>query len=568
MADELLTLASTQNNNARAIDYSADTLIYKKNQQLITLKGNAKLDISPDNIHIEADIIDYYSAEQKFIATGHVVIINKDQVSYASLFTIDFETQDINLADVTTDIQEFNIQADSARVYKTDRFQRGSYVDGKVDFDQSFNLSTIKMLGLENTNNDHLLSSFNSTKDIKDDERHFQLEANYIKYTDDRIQNNIFVSRPRIRLKKSNLRIPLPSLFLTGGESSQQMFTPIFGNNPQTGAGDFNLGVLTSVVVGKPENEHAIHFGPFAQFGSNLGGGLMAGYTTPKLDALVAYGSAKDRGLAEIQYALTDNINLVYGRNSYLGGGITSHLFQIKDNRALKIPFIGRVLEDESINIATDLSGVEDSQLLRNQENNIISNLQNSITTNSSTQWVGRAQNVISARTKPIIKVGTDSNNVKVNLWGALMSRAYTTGDVTMLGSVQPSVAATIKNRVFATVGYNHTERFNNETSPVGFDQIIQGNSSVFLDSHVKITDWLSAGTHIFYSLSRDEFISQESRIILGPKDFKLMLGYDPVFKRFRAGFNIDFAGPFYFNRMTYEKSNKSRRPQPIKIGK
>ena len=202
---------------------------------------------------------------------------------------------------------------------------------------------------------------------------------------------------------------------------------------------------------------------------------------------------------------------------------------------------------------------MEDSQSLRDEENNIISDLQgDSVGSASSNQWVGRAQNSIGARTKPIIKIGTDKNNLQFTVWGALISRAYTTGDMTMLGILRPAAALNLHDRVRLIAGYSLTERFNDEKSPVGFDQIVEGTSSVFGDASILLTDWLSIGGHVFYSLSRSEFVSQETRLIIGPQDLKLMIGYDPVFKRVNAGININFAGPLHFRRMTYESRVKN----------
>lgn len=303
---------------------------------------------------------------------------------------------------------------------------------------------------------------------------------------------------------------------------------------------------------------------PFLQFGNQSGFGGVLEYNSPRNSALIGYGSAKDRGLAQITSRLTKHNNFRYGWNSYLGGGITKQFAQLNDLRTVRIPFLTSFVEGERITLNSDITYALDSNRLRLQENNILSDLQREALGTSSganEERDGfRFQHSLSFATKPIIEFGTQNYNAGLKIISSTTARAYTTGDFNAFSIFGPNLRVHLHDHADLEAGYS--QLITTGQSPFGFDQVIQGEQSVYFNADWNITKWLSIGGYTVYSLSREKAVAQQARIIFGPEDFKIQLSYDPIFSSVNLAFSMLFNDKVNFRRFHYQgnKSGRKRR--------
>lgn len=536
-------------NNKDKIYFQADEINSKGD--IITLRKNASLYLPEYQLELEANIIKLNKLTKILTATGHVLIKVQDNLIHNDYFELDLEKKISNIQEIETFSKQAKITAKTAELEDKDKYITAVYRQGEIITTEPIRISTGSIYRGTRRGSFRFLKN-QSEQDSGDiDKRSYILSANQVKYTPDRVQNNIFLSRPRVEFKNFPVPLILPSWFLTAGESSEQMLTPLIGNTPKTGAGDFNIGPQVNLVIGDPKKEQTFRFAPFFQMGDNLGYGGMLKYDTKRLDALLAYGSSKDRGLAEVSYKLNKNTNLAYGWNSYTGGGITEQFASLQNTQSLEVPFIRELFEGEAIYFFNSLSGFKDSEKLRREENNRISDLQtDALTDNKLEQWGARYESVLSARTKPLIELGNTDNNIGFNILLSSRFRAYTTGNLLGTFSFTPNVRLHLNKFLDLETGYS-SQLISGE-SPFGFDQIVEGQSSVYNNFDLNLFSWLTIGGQSTYSFTRDEFVSQEARIIVGPEDCKLLVGYDPVFQRINVGINILLPNLIKYGKLSY----------------
>ena len=208
-----------------------------------------------------------------------------------------------------------------------------------------------------------------------------------------------------------------------------------------------------------------------------------------------------------------------------------------------------------------DLNNNQESN--SDEENNLISRLQrDSLGGNSNTKDKSglRFQQTLALRTKPLIEIGSEKYNIGLAVVASSTARAYTTGDFNAFVNGGPRLRTHLNRFADIELGYDFLAPTGQ--SPFGFDQVIQGQQSVSANADFNFSSWFSLGGYSVYSLTRREFVAQQARMTIGPEDFKILLGYDPVFKRFNFGFTLLFDDKIKFNQFTYRerKVGKKRR--------
>ncbi|MDJ0624777.1 MAG: hypothetical protein QNJ31_00220 [Candidatus Caenarcaniphilales bacterium] len=554
-----LSPVSLVENNKDQARFEGDKVNYDSEKDLFVIEGNANIYLDDQNIKISADRIEYLKAESQLKAYGNVLILGKEQVTYAKYMEIEIEDNKADLDEVDTQLELASINAEKG-VLKTTKTRRyGDYTNGDFKIATPIRLAS-RIPGQVSSNFENIQSE--EPDYILREGQSYSLSANKLNYYPDRVQNNLHIFGGKLKFKKFPLSVPIPYYIFTAGESTEQMFQAAIGSNPNTGAGDFNLGPMLSFVVGDPKKERAVRFAPFLQFGSATGYGGMAQYSDKRNDALIAYGAAKDRGLAEVRSRLTKRNNFSYGWNSYIGGGITEQFFQLDDQRDFEIPYLSALLEGEQVHLHSDLTYAVDSDSLRNSENNLLSDLQRdsvgSSASNVRERRGLRAQQRLFFTTKPLIEFGTENYNAGLRIVSSSNARIYSTGNINAFTSVGPNLRMHLHKYADLSVGYD--QLLPAGRSPFGFDQVIQGQESIYAHGDFNVTRWLSIGGSLVYSLSRENFITQQARIILGPEDFKLVAGYDPVLRRFNLGFSLFFNDKVSFKQFSYKENTSGRK--------
>lgn len=558
---ELNPISLTNNENKQdQAQFEGDQVDFNQATNIVTITGNAILYLLKDDIKLAADKIEYYSDKELLKAYGNVLLTGKDQVTFSKYMEIKVNNNEAFFEEVKSQLASASIEAKTGTITSTKTINSANYQNGEFDLPAPIRLVA----------NPATVETFRFNKALQADSKtslingpSFSISTNRVNYYPDRIQNNLFLSGTKLKFKKFPLTLPFPYGVFTAGESTQQMFGMVLGNTPRTGAGDFNIGPKLSFVLGDPAKTRAFSLAPFVQTGSRSGYGGMVQYTDPRNNALLAYGSAKARGLAEVSSRLTAHNNFIYGWNSYMGGGITKQLIQLNDQRSVKIPYIGTALEGNSIYSLVDLSYITDSQNLRDEENNLISRLQrDSLGGNSNTKDKSglRFQQTLALRTKPLIEVGSEKYNIGLAVVASSTARAYTTGDFNAFVNGGPRLRTHLNRFADIELGYDFLAPTG--ASPFGFDQVIQGQQSVSANADFNFSSWFSLGGSSVYSLTLKEQVAQQVRVTIGPEDFKILLGYDPVFKRFNFGFTLLFDDKIKFNQFTYRerKVGKKRR--------
>lgn len=560
-ADNDLSPVSLKKAKENEAYFEGDSIDYDPETGSFLIEGAAILYLNKQGIKLAADQIEYLPKEDRLKAIGNVMITGKEQVTFAKDLDLDLKNNDALLGDVKSQIALASIEAREASLKSTPSMRTGDYTDGAFDLAEPIRLGATPAGAVSFRLSKTLVES---RDEILENGQSFTLQARKLVYYPDRIQNNLYVYGGKLKFKKVPLTLPLPFGVFTAGESSQQMFSAILGNNPRTGAGDFNIGPKISLVLGDPKKERAISVAPFFQLGSSAGAGGMVQYTDPRNSALLAYGSAKDRGLAEVTSRLTENNNFVYGWNSYLGGGITRQFAQLNDRRNIKIPFLTSFFEGERISVWSDASFARDSQELRNEENNLFSRLQrDSLGSNvpfTRDKSGFRFQESIFFSTKPVIEIGTEKHNIALRGRATATARAYSTGNTNSFASVGPNIRIHASHFADLEVGYD--QLINQGRSPFGFDQVIQGQESAYANGDFNFTKWLTIGGFGVYSFTRQNWVAQQARLVVGPEDFKLLFSYDPVRRQFNFGFTVFFDDKVGFRQFSYRKntSGKKRR--------
>ncbi|HEY9886137.1 MAG TPA: hypothetical protein V6C96_02640 [Vampirovibrionales bacterium] len=559
--DKQLKSVSLISQDPSNIKYEGDTVVYNSETEEFIIEGAAVLYLEKDGVKISADRIDYSPDTSKLKAYGNVLISGKEQVTFAEYMEIELNNNKADLTEVNSYLEQASVKAKDSKLYISNNRRQGQYRVGEFKLAKPARFGS-NIAGLPSERFNRNLTG--SSEELLAKGQSFTLSANKVSYHPDRIQNNLFISGGKLKFKKFPLVIPIPFYVLTVGESTQQMFTPVLGNVPNTGAGDFNIGPKFSFVLGDPKKRRAFSFAPVGQLGSAAGYGGFVEYTDPRISALLGYGAAKDRGLSEVEVKVTKHNNLLYGWNSYMGGGITEQFVQFNDERRLKLPVLTSIFEGNQINLRTDLTYVKDSDTLRNEENNRLSDLQSDSFDGNSQQIRNRDgvrfQHQISMATKPLLEVGTDNYNASFRIISSSTARIYSSGNLNGFITIGPNFKIHAHKYADLQVGYD--QLLPAGKSPFGFDQVIQGNESIYGAGDVNLASWLSVGSAARYSISRSTFTEQLIRFIVGPEDFKLIAAYDPVRRRFNVGFSLLFDDKVKFNRLTYSErtSGKKRR--------
>lgn len=545
-------ISLTSKNSSNKAHFEGDDVNYDPESGSFIIQGSAQLNISDQGINLSADRIEYLPKESKLKALGNVLVNGKGQLTFSKNLEINLNNNDTYLDGVRTETPLASIIGKEGfiRTNKTSRYAQ--YKDG------NFKSSIPVRLGgspLGNFQSYRLIQNYEDMQNnVLGENQSYSIKANNITYHPDRIQNNLIIRGASLKFKDIPFKLPIPFYIMTAGDSSQQMFGLTMGNNPRTGAGDFNLGPKLSFVLGNPKNKRALAISPFVQTGSSLGYGGMMQYTDTRNNAMLGYGTSKKRGLAEIKTALTPHNNLVYGWNSYIEGGITKQYAQLNDKRTIKIPFIGGLLVNNGINSFADFSFINDSQNLRNAENNRLSKLQkDSLGENNFSDKLGfRLQESFSFSTKPIFEIGTAKYNAALRLDSLSSARLYTTGDYNLFTSFAPMVR--VHGNKFTDFELGYQQLLPMGQSPFGFDQVIQGQQSFIGNGDFNLSKWFSIGGGGIYSISRSDWVSQQIRITAGPEDFKLSVGFDPVRKQFNFSFNLMFNDKIDYRKFSYKE--------------
>ena len=560
---DLSPIALTNQASKNKAHFEGDDVNYDPDSGSFTIQGSAQLNILDQRVSLSADRIEYLPKESKLKAIGNVLINGKDQLTFSKSLEINLNNNDTYLNGVKTQTPMAAIIGKEGIVKSNKNYRSADYSQGNFKM-----ASPIQIRGgmLGNFESYRMTQNYNDApiEALAQNSQSFSIKANKLTYHPDRIQNNLIIQGASLKFKNAPIKIPIPYYVMTAGESGQQMFGLTLGNNPRTGAGDFNVGPKLSFVLGDPKKKRAIHVSPFVQTGSSLGFGGMLKYSDLKNTALLGYGSAKGRGLAEVTSRLTKHNNFVYGWNSYSAGGITKQFAQVNDNRIIKIPIIGNFLQNNSISSMADASFINDSQELRNRENNLFSRLQNDSLGGSNRQKdvLGfRFQESVAFSTKPIIDIGTEKYNAALRLDSVSSARFYTTGDINLFTSLGPMIR--VHGHKFTDFEFGYQQLLPVGKSPFGFDQVIQGQQSFVMNGDFNLSKWLSIGGGGIYSVTRNNWVSQQIRLTAGPEDFKLSLGFDPVRKQINFSFNLLFNDKVDYKKFAYREDltrKKKRR--------
>lgn len=553
--------------------FRADETSYDPETEIFTLEGNASVSSIKEDFEMLADRIDYYQKESKLVGIGNVILKGKDQVTFSKSAEMTLNDRVAKLSEVQSKTEMAIIKGKEGTFKQKGKYQKDLYYsNGEIRLPKAIAFGTPatgsmqSMRFVQNYSENLAMSGITNPSFIEDQrsenssDQSFKVKVDTASYTPDRVQNNLFTSGLRFEFKHVPLTIPFFPWFFTAGDSSQQMFSLIAGNTPRTGGGDFNIGPKFSFVLGNPEKNRAIHIAPFFQMGTKeMGYGGMLEYTDKRTDALLAYGTKRERWLAEFDFQISRYNNFAYGWNSYKAGGITKQFIQLNDHRDLKVPIIGQLLSGNSVYLLNDISWITDSQELRDEEDNKLSELQKRFLgyRPQEDKSAFRYRSTVYGSTKPIIELGNKDYNIGFRVDGSASARFYTTGNVNMFGTITPALR--IHASRFADLEVGHSKMLPIGSSPFGFDQVIQGNTSSYINAEVSPFKWLTLGAGAIYSHSIEDWVSAAGRIVFGPEDFKMLFSIDPIFGRAYFGVNILIKDPIEYRKLEYHQRKPKR---------
>lgn len=320
---------------------------------------------------------------------------------------------------------------------------------------------------------------------------------------------------------KDKKMFTMPSIDLTTNKSQDFIET----NLPEIGsfknyASYFGPGFVVNVPGGA-----SLKLSPVIQIGrkyadNDFGIGIMGRFHSKNNLTEGMIGTVDDMIVGRGQHRLSDTLRLQYAHNAYMdewfmGMRMPEYLIQLTDDRTFYI-------KDLDVNFRNRLSAGYVSDYYANHL--------------GTTRFRWQTQ-----MTRPFYSKWNKSKTIGLNagLITQTSATVYGTGDFQGVVRGGPYVGSCYKNWR-QTISYLQGGQAGD--SPMWFDKYMYGKANLVLRETLKINDYVTVGYLASLALLRDNwkkelFTESQFFLALGPEDFKIALGYDPVRERFRVSY-------------------------------
>ena len=528
----------------------ADDTEYDQEKNTFLGTGNAVAIIAGQNSKLEADTILYDQNSQMIDARGNVRITRDGQLTTGSSFKFNMASDEYLITNPDTELQGTAVVARKAIGNRDGiRFQKGEFTLPQVF--QIANTSNAGPLSAQ----ERVMESKQHPDAYVPTKQSFVFSARKMVYEKYKEDGNLTVYGGK--MKFDHFTLPLPKFTANASSNSRVVFpvTPIISNNLNVGG--INLGPQFNYGVGR---NGVFSWAPLVQLGGRsvydssgakanngkIGAGARISYAGDRLQAHLAYGSVSNLVVGDLKYRWNKQTSFQSGINRFLSDGLFGMrrarlAAEMVDVRSItKIPYIAVLQFRQSGGM------FQDQPQLVSLQGSQYSNLFN--TQGKTTTKAGfRLEEQITAITHPIFSFGNQKYGAQGNLFGGAALRGYSTGDTMLMGQFGPMLTVRA-DRLRLQGGY--TQSGVSGKSPFVFDQFIQGSSSCYLGSDLRISRWLTLGTNLGYNMTNKMLYSRAFTVALGPDDCKVLLSRDTISGINRMGFQVVYGQPVKFDKL------------------
>jgi hypothetical protein len=530
----------------------ADDTEYDQDKNTFLGTGNAIAVIGGQNSKLEADSILYDQNNQMIDARGNVKILRRGTLTTGSAFKFKVTSDEYLITRPDTSIDGTEIIARKGMGNKDGlHFQDGT-LSYPVPFYFAKNYNSGPMSFREEVarrrgNPDAYLPSKQS----------FKFKAKKMVYERYKEEGNLTVFGGRIEF--GDFSIPTGPFVCTVGQTVDKVvlpITPYIGTNMNIGG--MNIGPQFNQGIGK---DSVLSWSPMLQFGgrnlaaggtntSNLGVAGRVAFGNSDFQSHLAYGSVTNMLVADLKTKVWRATRLQAGINRYLNDGMLGMdraraIAELVDNEQFThLPLLA------SLNFRTSAGWAQDNPQLINVTA-AYAKLYGNVTSTKITSAY-RAQEQITATSKPMFSFGDDKWGIKSFLFAGAALRGYSTNQASLIGQFGPTASVNL-NRLRFMAGY--TLANVSGSSPFVFDEYVQGSQSTYIQGDYKIGQFVTLGGLYGYSLSSKLPYAEQIQAAIGPKDFKFIVGTDVIRNNYKFGFDMLYGAPIPFNKLVLKGS-------------
>lgn len=530
----------------------ADDTEYDQDKNTFLGTGNAVALIGGQNSKLEADSILYDQNNQMIDARGNVKILRHGTLTTGSAFKFKVTSDEYLITRPDTSIDGTEIIARKGLGNKNGLdFQNGTlsypipfyFAKNYNSGPMSFRDEVIK----KKTNPDAYLPGRQS----------FKFKAKKMVYERYKEEGNLTVFGGRIEI--GDFSIPTGPFTCTVGQTVDKVvlpITPYIGTNMNIGG--TNIGPQFNTGIGK---DSVLSWSPMLQFGgrnlsdggsnsSNIGVAGRVAFGNSDFQTHLAYGSVTNMLVADLKTKVWRATRLQAGINRFLNDGMMGMdraraIAELVDNENITtLPVLA------SLNFRTSAGWAQDNPQLINVTPAYAKLYGNVTSTKITSAW--RAQEQVTATSKPIFSFGDDKWGIKSFLFGGVALRGYSTNQGDVIGQFGPNVAMNL-NRLRLMCGY--TLANVSGSSPFVFDEYIQGSQSTYVQGDYRVNKYLTLGGLYGYSLSSNLPYAEQVQAAVGPQDFKFIVGTDVIRGNYKFGFDMLYGSPIPFNKLVVKGS-------------
>ncbi len=489
-----------------SIELTADVMEYYPDNYEVEAIGNAKVKFTKQNTILSANKIVYNYDRNILKAHENVVLSSQDSITEGDFIRLDLTKPEGWIENPVTTNEDIKIDAKEAYIYP-DKIEEYEGV-AKILRDEVISVGASSFAGYVDQSN---VLMPNPVQLSDSDKGYYSLKAKtiYIDAKDD--HDTITIKNADLYFKKKKVAV-IPSLKIVTNKNRANVESnlPEFGSVNMLG---MHLG--PAVVLNVPGGS-TLKLAPIVTYAKDkFGIGGIARFRNETNMTEAAYGTSRDRfllrGRQKIAPGLMFNYSSYTNQNEwFMGYRMPKYSAQLSYSRSDDVKDLGLTFSQMySAGAFVDRANGTD---LRDTEGRF--------------RWMTQS-------VKPIYKYINEEGNVgfATGLVAQTAATAYTTGDVTGLFRIGPSISTKVGPWNQSFVYYQSAIAGN---SPFDFDRYRYGRSNFVVIESLKLCKYLTVGYLASIAMNREvksDDTFQENRVLLsvGPDYAKVTIGYDSI---------------------------------------
>ncbi len=519
-------------DNVGNTDVSIDSqfLEYYPEKYEIIATGDVVVTLLKDNSKLYADKMVYNTDVSTLKGYGNVKLVKTNQTIDGDFIKINLNEENIFMEKPVTEGTVYKITATEGYVYPGQVVTTEGNFSIKEGAEYLYMTPRMKHLYFEpeavSKADDENAKKFYEKEEANVQQHpHLKAKTIYIKSLKDHDQ--VIVKNVSYYFKGKKI-FTIPRMDLTTSKYQEYVETtlPEIGSFKEMGSYYGPYGFVVNVPGGA-----ALKVTPVFQLGTDstkndYGIGVHGRFHSKNNITEGYIGSVDDKWMVRGQQRITDNLRFQYAHNGYidewfLGGRMPENLLQLVHEKRVNVSDLG-------VHFTNRFTA------------GYVSDYYNDNLGTGRFRWQTEARKNFYSKWSDDGKVG-----INVGVIGQTSATLYGTGDFAGMARVGPYVGTRYKNWKQTLVYYQGAQAGE---SPMLFDRYMYGKSNVTLRETLKINDFVTVGYVGSYALLRDnwekELVTENSFYVsVGPDDFKIALGYDPIRSRVSLNYLLRLKG-------------------------